>query len=296
MPELPEVETIKNELNRSLRGKVFSNVNVSWAKTIKPLTVSNFKKKLRGKKILGVSRRAKLLVFDITDQDHLVIHLKMTGQLIYRPKRGRLVVGGHPQTDGTDNLPNKYTRLFFTFTDGSNPSSPAGKLFFNDLRKFGWVKILNQEELGGRLARLGREPLSKEFTLSAFRQILTRYPRRKIKQLLMDQKLIAGVGNIYADEVCFAAHVLPARSVSSLKPEEIKDLRRHLIRILKLSISKKGTSSNNYRRSDGSKGNFTSHLKVYEREKQKCKRCRQGVVHKTKQGGRGTHFCPKCQE
>ena len=200
-----------------------------------------------------------------------------------------MIVGGHPQTGGTDNLPNKYTRLIFNFTDGS-------RLFFNDLRKFGWVRWLDQAALDFLLTGHGLEPLEPEFTLSAFQQIVARYPKRKIKQILLDQKLIAGVGNIYADETCFAARVLPMRIIKTLTARETKDLHHHLIRILKLAISKKGTSSRNYRRSDGTAGNFMSYLKVYGRANLKCKICKQEVIHKIKLNGRGTHYCPNCQK
>ena|SRR3989344_3695553 len=291
MPELPEVETIKSELDKALKGKVFRGVEVLWSKTVEPQTEREFGQKIKNKKILKIARRAKVIIFHLSDQTYLAVHLKMTGQLIYKPKKGRLVVGGHSNPPagrgGTDNLPNKYTRLVFNFTDGS-------QLFFNDLRKFGWICWLDQAALDVLTSGHGLEPLEKEFTLAALQQILARYPKRKVKQILLDQKLIAGVGNIYADEACFAAHILPIRVTKTLTSREIKDLYHHLIRILKLSISKKGTSSNNYRRSDGSRGNFMSYLKVYGRAKLKCLRCKT-LIEKIKFNGRGTQYCPNCQ-
>ena len=297
MPELPEVETIKRELKRVLVGQIINDLEVYWSKTILPLTPAELLRKVDGETITDVTRRAKILMIKLGNGERLLIHLKMAGQLIYVPPpllrggvRGgaKIIVGGHPQPGGADNLPNKYTRVIFSFNDKS-------RLFFNDLRKFGWMKLLDAPAATKLLGTHGVEPLSRDFTRRTFDAILARYSRRKIKQLLLDQTLIAGLGNIYADESCFLARILPTRTVESLNEKEKLDLHRGIILILKLSIQKKGTSSNNYRRSDGSKGNFMKYLKVYGRTGKKCKRCRRGMVEKIKVGGRGTHFCRRCQ-
>lgn len=256
MPELPEVETLKRELDRALVGKKFKDT---------------------GKKILGVDRRAKVLIFHLSGGEALLFHLKMTGQLVYKN-----IIGGHPED------PQKYTRATFHFTDGS-------KLLFNDLRKFGWYKFMSETELPNFFAKTGVEPLSKDFTLARFKEILSHYPKRKIKQFLLDQALVAGLGNIYVDESCFLAGILPTRIVSSLKANEIKKLHRSIIAVLKLSISKKGTSSRNYVRSNGEPGGFVPFLNVYGRGKEICKICGE-KISKIKLNGRGTHFCPRCQK
>ncbi len=282
MPELPEVETIRRELERVLVGRRIKSGEVLWTGTIKPLSSKQFLNKVVGQKIKKVERRAKVLLIELED-NHLGIHLKMTGQLIYQPKRGAMIAGGHPQGN-----PFNYTRVNFDLDDGS-------KLYFNDLRKFGWLKILSAGHKKILLEKHGIEPLSPEFTFKKFLELIRRYPNRRLKQTLLDQTLIAGLGNIYVDESCFASHVRPMRRVKSLIPSELKKLYGAIKKILTLSISKGGTSSKNYVRSDGSKGGFVAYLKVYGRGGEKCKKCRTPII-KTKLAGRGTHFCPKCQQ
>ena len=270
MPELPEVETLKRELTIIVNKKIAS-ANV-------------FSRQLKNKKIVSLDRRAKILIITLSSKQSLLIHLKMTGQLIFVPRKGQVVVGGHPQEN-----PFKYTRAIFEFTDKS-------KLYFNDLRKFGWIKLLNKSESEKILNKHGVEPLSKDFTLLHFQSLLKKYPNRKIKQFLLDQSLVAGLGNIYVDESCFSAKILPTRIVRSLTSAEQKVLHSSIIKILNLSISKKGTSARNYVRSDGTKGGFVPHLKVYGRKSEGCKRCKTGVIQKIKFAGRGTHFCNNCQK
>lgn len=275
MPELPEVETLKRELGIIVGKKFKLASSPAWA------GVAN---KLKNKKIISVERRAKILIISLDSSEHLLVHLKMTGQLIYQPKTGKLVIGGHPQEN-----PFKYTRAEFIFTDNS-------KLFFNDLRKFGWLKLLNKTESEKILDKHGIEPLSKQFTFQTFQNLLQKYPNRKLKQFLLDQALIAGLGNIYVDESCFLAKILPTRIVKSLTKLEQKNLHASIIKVLKLSIAKKGTSAKNYVRSDGTRGGFVPYLNVYGRKNEKCKRCKTGVIQKIKFAGRGTHFCNKCQK
>jgi formamidopyrimidine-DNA glycosylase len=292
MPELPEVETLRRELNGAIKNKTIGSAEIKVYKMVKPLTPANFQQKIKNKKILGIDRRAKVLVFELSAGLFLLIHLKMSGQLIFAPNRlkakgHKLVVGGHPHPGGLDNLPNKFTHAIFTFSDGS-------KLYFNDLRKFGWIKLASKEGLEKLSNEFGPEPLEKEFTLKKFKEILNKYPKRKIKQVLMDQSLIAGIGNIYADESCFCSGILPTRIVKNIKPKEAEKLYRCMIKILKFAISKKGTSANTYIQLDGSKGGMKPYLKVYGRKGEKCKKCG-GTIQKIKLNGRGTHFCRKCQ-
>ncbi len=286
MPELPEVETIKRELDKSLRNKVVSGVKILWPKTVLPTSIIDFTKIVTGKKILGLERRAKMLLIHLTNKISLVIHLKMTGQLIFVPKKGKAITGGHPTSDV--QTPGRHTRLIFTFKDG-------GDLYFNDLRKFGWVRILDEKLKKYIQTEVGIEPLSPKFTVANFEEILKKYSRRTVKQVLLDQKLIAGIGNIYADESAFLSKVLPMRKVETLNKKEITDLHKNIIAVLRLSIRKKGTSSKNYRRSNGEKGGFVPYLMVYGRKDQKCKICGTRIV-KTKHAGRGTHYCPVCQK
>jgi formamidopyrimidine-DNA glycosylase len=294
MPELPEVETIKRDLEKNLVGKKIEAVEVKVAKLIN-VSVDEFRKLIIGKKVVDVERRAKILIIELNSGNNLLVHLKMTGQLILRippsvpPIRGKFKVvgGGHPIAS-VDQLPNRFSHLIFTFSDNS-------QLFFNDVRKFGWIKVLSNKEVNKELEKFGIEPLSKNFTLKEFREILQKFPKRKIKQLLLDQSLIAGIGNIYADESCFYAGILPTRAARTLKEEEIKKLHTGIKKILKLSINKRGTSAENYVDAFGRQGGFVPYLKVYGRRGQKCKRCG-GVIKKIKLNGRGTHFCEKCQK
>ncbi|MEK7136097.1 MAG: bifunctional DNA-formamidopyrimidine glycosylase/DNA-(apurinic or apyrimidinic site) lyase [Patescibacteria group bacterium] len=301
MPELPEVETVSRELNKSLKNRIFKSVIVRVPKMVLPLSAEDFVTGLAKKKVLSVSRRAKIVVISLSHNQFLLVHLKMTGQLIFVPKTGKAVVGGHPQKPpqseiinsisrgkvGID-LPHKYTRVEFNFTDGST-------LYFNDLRKFGWLKLVNEQEKNLLLDPHGVEPLSKQFTLPLFTELLTKYPNRTIKQTLFDQHLIAGMGNIYIDEACFNAQVLPTRKILSLTKTEIAKLHQAIVTVLKLSIKMKGTSARNYVTSTGEKGGFVKYLNVYGRANLPCKTC--GTkISKIKHAGRGTHFCEKCQK
>ena len=295
MPELPEVETLKRELSRAVIGLQVKKTQVLWPKTVAPLSVKVFEKEIVGRKIKSVSRQAKILIIDFTDSTALAIHLKLTGQLIFVPppttvikKSPMTVVGGHPDNQMIEKQPSKYTRIIFEFTDGSH-------LYFNDLRKFGWVRLVDDTQLKDLTKHLGLEPLSKLFTDQALTDIFKHYPNRTIKQILLDQTLIAGIGNIYADESCFLAKLLPTRKAQTLKPTQIKKLREKIIAVLKLSIKKKGTSSRDYRQSDGSLGGFVPHIKVYGRAGQPCQVCGR-PIQKIRHAGRGTHFCQYCQK
>lgn len=288
MPELPEVETLRRELTLAVKSKTIKSAEVKVAKLVLPLSINEFQTKIKNKKVLEILRRAKILIVRLSSDLFLLIHLKMTGQLIFQPKKGRVIMGGHPQKNGTTDLPNKFTHIIFDFSDGS-------KLYFNDARKFGWMRLVDKNYVDKVVDDYGVEPLSKEFTLKKFKEILNKYPNRKIKQVLMDQSLIAGVGNIYNDESCFCAKIKPMRIVKTLGDKEVKDLYVCLVKILKLSITKKGTSANTYIQLDGKPGGFVPYLKVYGRYKEKCKRC-SGRVVRIKMNGRGTHFCPDCQK
>ena len=291
MPELPEVETLKQELAASVKNKKFADVFCDAPKLLNK-KLPEFKKIIKNKKVKSISRRGKMLIFELGNDLYLLIHLKMSGQLIYRKQmangQSQIVTGGHPQPGGLDNLPNKFTHIYFTFSDKS-------VLYFNDMRKFGWARLVDLEKLNKVGKEFGIEPMSKDFTLSAFKEILKHRQNKKIKQILLEQKLIAGIGNIYADESCFCAKILPTRKAESLKPAEILALHKCIIRVLKLAISKKGTSFNLYVKSDGNSGGMLPFLNVYGRQGEKCKRCK-SIIKKIKLNGRGTHFCNSCQK
>lgn len=285
MPELPEVETLRRELDKALAGKTVKSAKALWPKAVLPLSVKQFEMKLKNQKITEVNRRAKMLILNFSKDLSLVFHLKMTGQVIFVPQKGEATFGGHPTNDV--QTPGKHTRLILEFTNGDH-------LYFNDMRKFGWAKLLTESELDKITSHSGPEPLGKDFTDNFLIDLFSKYPNRTIKQILLDQTLIAGIGNIYADEASFLSGLMPNRKVGTIKKEEIIELRKQIVSVLKLSISKGGTSARDYRRSDGSKGNFISYLKVYGREKEPCKKCGREIL-KMRHVGRGTHYCPHCQ-
>ena len=283
MPELPEVQTIVNDL-QPLVGKKIKDF-VSTSPKMLNFPVGSLRQQVLNLPIKEVSRLGKHLVFKLPNQ-YLVIHLKMTGQLIWQRKK-QIIVGGHPIINQGQELPNKFTRAIFTFSDGS-------KLFFNDVRKFGWLKLWTKEELATYQKRFGLEPLTKAFTLPAFTALLQSRARSQIKAVLLDQTKILGIGNIYADESLFASGIRPQRRVQTLTKMEIKRLWQTIPRVLKKSIKHRGTSFNDYVDAQGQSGNFFQHLQVYGRGQQPCPKCHR-PIQKTKIAGRGTHYCPHCQ-
>ncbi len=285
MPELPEVETIRRELARRLTGKVFGSIEVRVPKMAN-VPARRLQRALLGRRVLRVRRRAKMLVLDVSDGRFLVWHLKMTGQLVYVPPRGRTVSGGHP-IPNLGVLPNKFTHVILRFRDGST-------LYFNDQRKFGWIKLVDADGLHRLTATLGLEPLASGFAPETFFRLLRRYPRRKIKSVLMDAAVVVGVGNIYADESCYCAGVRPTRRVRSLHPEELQRLYRCVPAVLKQAIRHGGTTRDTYRRINGQAGGMLPYLKVYGRTGKPCRRCGTTIV-RTVIGQRAAHSCPKCQ-
>jgi formamidopyrimidine-DNA glycosylase len=281
MPELPEVETIVRDLAKYLPGETI--------KEIKVLNKKTWLKKSRlavGQKIKRVWRRGKQVIIDLSGDKHLIIHLKMTGQLIWQKKK-TMVVGGHPIAGAGQDLPNKFTRVIFKLSDGS-------QLFFNDVRKFGYIKLVSDKDLAKILAGLGLEPLAKGFNDKKLKTALAGKSKAKIKPALLDQTKVAGIGNIYADESLWLARILPDRLVASLQDKDWTDLAKAIVKVLRLSITHRGTSFSNYRDAQGSAGNFIKKLKVYGRHQEACRRCG-NIIKKAKLGGRGTHWCAQCQ-
>jgi len=298
MPELPEIETVRSDLSDRLLNYQIVKVDILAPKMVKP-SVSFLEKKLIGQRIIALNRRGKLLIATLSGQRYyLLVHLKMTGQLIYQDKL-RQIAGGHSLLNKTitkdqtlknfvgGNLPNKYTRAIIKFRGG-------GQLFFNDLRCFGYLRLVSEEELATIVKNnYGPEPLTKEFTAAVFKKIIKRH-LKNIKATLLDQKVIAGLGNIYVDEVLWAAKINPHRPANSLKTSEIMALWRAIRTILKKAIKYRGTTFSDYVDSFGRRGGFAKFLKVYGRAHQACFNCG-GQITKLKLAGRGTHYCPHCQ-
>jgi len=285
MPELPEVETIVRDLDKKLKNKKIAKIEVLDKKVFQLSDKET--KAVIGKLVKGVRRRAKMIILELSDNGSLVIHLKMTGQLVYQSK-SIIVAGGHPISHIGKELPNKFTRVIFRFSDGS-------KLYFNDVRRFAWIKLVEQKDLIPLLEALGIEPLSEDFSLEKFKEILSHKVNTTVKQALMDQKYLSGLGSIYTDEALFAARIKPMRQVKTLKPEEIKTLWQAIPKILNYAIAHRGTSFSDYVDAQGEVGNFIRYLKVYGRTGEKCKGC-VGIIKKAKLAGRGTHWCDHCQK
>jgi len=290
MPELPEVETVRRDLDAAVVNKKIKVVEILSPKTIKnsPADFSHF---LSDSKFLGVDRIGKLLIFNLADKKHfLLIHLKMTGQLIYRDGK-KVVAGGHSLTGKNGalggELPRKATRFYLELADKS-------KLFFNDQRNFGYAKIVDTIELEKIKAKYGIEPLQANFTLKSFANIFATR-NKNVKALLLDQSLIAGIGNIYADEVLFASGILPQRIAKSLTPAEIKKLFASIKTIIAKAIKQRGTTFSDYIDAHGHRGGFSGFLQVYGRAKEQCYKCGT-ILKKAKIAGRGTVYCEKCQK
>jgi len=265
MPELPEVETIKNELASHVIGRRFTDIAIFWKKLVKQPSLDEFRLRLVGKKINGLCRRGKYLIFDLNGDERLIVHLKMSGSLLIDP-------------------PEKYTQAIL-YLDNST------KLFFRDPRKFGAMWLTEDEKTA--LPPLGPEPLEASFTPEVLAQRLKNH-KAPIKALLVDQSVIAGIGNMYADEALFAARIHPLRRGSSLTQDEIKRLHRAIQEVLWAAIGNKGASIVNYYRPSGELGTAHFEFNVAHRRGENCPRC--GTpIQRIPVRNRGTYFCPKCQ-
>lgn len=274
MPELPEVETIRQDMIKKVKGKKIAKVEIRNGKNIKIISPQEFERRLEGKIIKDIKRRGKYLILPLDPPDFLIFHLKLTGRLLFSP-------AGAKEPD--------YVRIVFTFTDNT-------RLFFADIRGFADIYLLTQNEMETVpiIKNLGPEPLSPEFTLDKFKQRL-KDKKGKIKPLLMNQNVIAGIGNIYSQESLHRAGVHPERNVSKLTDREIEAIYRSLLEVLQEAIKYRGSSVDAYLDLDGKEGKYVPHLRVYGREGKSCLRCG-SPIKKKKIAGRGTYFCSKCQK
>lgn len=284
MPELPEVETIRRGLSdcvvRGKGGKIFD---------VKVLEKKSFIGEIAdvvGVKVVAMRRRGKALIFDLSNGKSLICHLRMTGQMIWVGKER--FAGGHPNDNFIAELPNKQTRVVITFE--------RGVLYFNDQRKFGFMKVVPTDEVekDSFIAKLAKEPW--EMTGAELYEKLQRHKGAPIKSVILDQTIICGLGNIYADEALFYAKVHPKRKAGTLSLVETEKLVEGARVVMERSLEAGGSTLRNYVKSDGTKGDYlTLFAEVFNRQGENCRRCGEKIV-KTKVGGRGTHFCPKCQK
>ena len=293
MPELPEVETVRRGLHELIVGrKVASAREIDSPKSF-PNASEDVGAFLVGAKVRAVNRRAKVLLIELESDYTLVVHLKMTGQLVLvdeRPTAELRFGAGHPNDSLVGKLPDRSTRVVIEFTDGSH-------LYFNDQRKFGWMKLLPTIEVPNIdfMQRVGPEPLEADFTPRQFADRFKRRGRTNIKAALLDQTVIAGVGNIYADESLWGARIHPKRVVATLSDEELARLYDELRAVMNLAIEKGGSTDKNYVNAEGKRGSYMDFARVFRREGQPCPRHPDVMIEKLRVAGRGTHICPVCQ-
>lgn len=287
MPELPEVETVRRGLEKLILTKKVQSVAHDTPKSFPndEHTVQTF---LVGASIWAVRRRAKVLLIDLSTNYTLVIHLKMTGQLVFR---GEQVFGaGHPSDSLVGELPDRSTRVVIEFSDGSH-------LYFNDQRKFGWMKLFPTLEVPNIdfMQKVGPEPLEDSFTNKEFISRIRRRNGTTIKAAILDQTVLAGVGNIYADESLWGARIHPATRVKNVTDAELTELLDEIKYTMNLSLEKGGSTDRNYVNAEGKKGSYIDFARVFRREGQACPRHPDIEISKLKVAGRGTHICPVCQ-
>lgn len=287
MPELPEVETIRTGLSRLIVGKTVARATCLDSPKSFPNNPADVQAFLVGATIQAVNRRAKVLLITLNTHYTLVIHLKMTGQLVY--VGSERFGGGHPTDSLIGNLPDKFTRVVLEFTDGSH-------LYFNDLRKFGWIKLVPTAEVDSLpfLQKVGPEPLEDVFTAAEFIPRVRRRNNTSIKAAILDQTVLAGVGNIYADESLWGAKIHPATRAKNVSDAELIQLLEQIKYVMNLSISHGGSTDKNYVDAEGNKGSYLTFANVFRREGKPCPRCGAEII-KLRVAGRGTHICPVCQ-
>ncbi len=287
MPELPEVETVKESLKEVLLGRKIVRVEVLREKSFPML---ERREAIIDSEIVGLGRRAKFLEIELANGWRILTHLKMTGQLIYKGvgEGMGLAGGGHPSSDVLEQLPGRHTRIIYELDDG-------GQLFFNDMRVFGWMRVLSEEEVEAEYAKLGPDANTDAWQVVGL-MAKCRGRRVPIKQVIMDNAVCCGLGNIYAAEALFAAGIDPRRPAGEVEQEELERLVVEAKRILDLAIAKRGTTfDGRYVDAYGQGGNFEAFLQVYGREGEKCRVC-DGKIESVKLGGRASCFCPDCQK
>jgi len=268
MPELPEVETIKSELYPHIIGRRFTEVTVLDAKLVRQPSAEEFRQKLTGQKINNLERRGKYLIFQLSSGEVLIIHLKMSGALLLNSEQA-----------------DRHARVIFNLDNGS-------QVIFTDRRRLGALWLVENEQ--SIIGKLGPEPLTPEFTTKTLAERLQKH-KAPIKAVLLDQAFIAGIGNMYADETLFSARIHPLRKANSLSPQEIKNLHKAIVDVLRSAIDRKGASVDTYKLPDGQLGTAHSNFSVAHRGGKPCPTC--GTpIQRLAIRNRGSYFCPNCQK
>lgn len=288
MPELPEVETVRRGLERLIVGRRIKTATVYDSPKSFPNNQSDVEQFAYGATIQAVKRRAKVLLIEISTNYTFVTHLKMTGQLVY--VGNERFGAGHPNDSLIGRLPDRSTRAAIGFDDGTT-------LFFNDQRKFGWMKLYPTPEVMNIdfMQKVGPEPLEDSFTAEVFAARIRRRNNTTIKAAILDQTVLAGVGNIYADESLWGAKIHPSTRVKDVSDEQLATLLSELRYVFMLAIEKGGSTDKNYVNAEGKRGSYIDFARVFRREGKDCPRHPGVAIIKTKVAGRGTHICPVCQ-
>lgn len=288
MPEMPEVETIRHGLDATVRGARIESVAVRWPPFVMA-TRAVLDDAVVGHRIEAIRRRGKLLILDLGRPWHLLVHLKLTGQIVVH-RHGRLVAfGGHPTANMVGAMPNAWTRVVFTLSAGRT-------LFVNDQRKFARIRVATTADMAADpfLTRLGPEPLGDDFTLAVFRQRLMRHRAAPVKAALLDQATVAGIGNIYADECLHLARIDPRQSTASLTPAQVRRLHRAIGVILRDAVEHCGTSYPDFVDDGRHHESYLDDARLFGRQGQPCRVC--GTrIERIRVAGRGTNYCPHCQ-
>ena len=290
MPELPEVETIVKDLNKTVQGLKITDVWTDWKKMIKKPSYPEFVKQIKNRKILKAKRRAKYILIDLSENKTLIIHQKISGHLLYgkwavKEKEIKSLLPGPLKNDPK----NRFIRFILYLNNKK-------QLALSDLRRFGKALLVDTDKVKKleEIRKLGPEPLEKSFTFKKFKEILQNR-KGKIKQVLMNQNIIAGIGNIYSDEILFDAKIHPLKQINKLKEKDLKRIYNSMKNILRRAIILRGDSMSDYRDVSGKKGGYQDVQKIYQREGQECYRCK-GIIKRIKIGDRSAHFCSTCQK
>lgn len=291
MPELPEVQTTVNGLNKKVIGLKIIDFWTDWRKAVKLLPFDEFKKQIIGKKFIKARRRAKYVILDLSEGKSLLIHQKISGHLLYGVwiRKGTKWIGVSPKNIKEDPQ-NRFVRHIFSLNNGK-------MLAFSDLRRFGSISLLETKKLDewADIKNLGPEPLDKNFALIKFQERVSG-KKGKVKTLLMDPTFIAGIGNIYSDEILWYAGIHPLRKISDLNKKETKKLFLSIRTVLKKGLKHRGSSIEDFRDLEGDKGSYQNITKAYQQTGKKCPKKDGGVIKRIKIGGRSAHFCSNHQK
>lgn len=291
MPELPEVETVVSDLNKKIKGDVITDFWSDWSKAIKGKTLKEFQKDIKNRKIVGARRIGKNIFIDLSGGKTLYIHLKMTGHLLVKSEKSKVKSGERDYfTDKVNNYIHHIWKLQTT-------NHQLKTLEFSDVRKFAKIVLDDTQKIAQliEIKKLGVDAMSPNFTFQKFEEILARRKNKPIGIVLMEQEMIAGIGNIYRSEILYEAGVLPQRRAGSLSLTEKKQIYKYIQKVLEKAIKLRGTSESDYRDTSGAPGGFQKVMKIYKKTGKKCPKC-DTIVERSTLAQRSVFFCPGCQK